>query len=48
MDRDIERKLVAILKIVADSSEPLGARVISRKLEEEGIHLTERAVRFHL
>lgn len=48
MDRDIERKLVAILKIVADSNEPLGARVISRKLEEEGIHLTERAVRFHL
>jgi repressor of nif and glnA expression len=48
MERDIERKLVAILKIVADSSNPLGARMISRKLDEEGIHLTERAVRFHL
>jgi HTH-type transcriptional regulator, global nitrogen regulator NrpRI len=48
MERDIERKLIAILKIVADSNEPLGARVISRKLDEEGIHLTERAVRFHL
>jgi len=48
MDRIIERKLITILKIIADSIEPLGARMISRKLEEEGIHLTERAVRFHL
>jgi hypothetical protein len=48
MDRDIERKLITILKIIADADEPLGARVISRKLDEEGIHLTERAVRFHL
>jgi repressor of nif and glnA expression len=48
MDADVERKFVAILKILAESNGPLGARVISRMLEEEGIHLTERAVRFDL
>ena len=48
MDTDVERKLIAILKILAEANGPLGARVISRMLEEDGIHLTERAVRFHL
>lgn len=48
MDTDVERKLIAILKILSESDNPLGARVISRMLEEEGISLTERAVRFHL
>lgn len=48
MDTDVERKLIAILKILSESDIPLGARVISRMLEEEGISLTERAVRFHL
>lgn len=48
MDTDVERKLIAILKALAESNGPLGARVISRMLEEDGIHLTERAVRFHL
>lgn len=48
METSMERKIVAILKILAESEEALGARVISRKLAEEGIHLTERAVRFHL
>ncbi len=48
MEKDIERKLVAILKILSVSKEPLGAREISRKLRDDGIHLTERAVRFHL
>ncbi|MBD3182738.1 DUF128 domain-containing protein [Candidatus Poribacteria bacterium] len=48
LDKDVERKLIAILNILNESQEPLGARVISRMLEEDGIHLTERAVRFHL
>jgi len=48
MEKDVERKVVAMLKILAGTKEPLGARMISRKLEEDGIHLTERAVRFHL
>jgi repressor of nif and glnA expression len=48
VDKDVERKLIAILKILEESNEPVGARVISRILAEDGIHLTERAVRFHL
>lgn len=48
MEKDVERKLVAILKILSDTKESIGARMISRMLEEDGIHLTERAVRFHL
>jgi len=45
---NIERKYVAILRILAETNKPMGARVISRMLEEEGIYLTERAVRFDL
>jgi repressor of nif and glnA expression len=45
---DIEKKYVAILKALAEVNGPLGARVISRILEEDGIYLTERAVRFDL
>lgn len=48
MEVDIEKKLVAILKILSEAKGPLGARVISRILEKDGIYLTERAVRFHL
>lgn len=46
--REIERKIAAILKVLSDSPEPLGGRVISRKLKEQGINLGERAVRYHL
>ena len=45
---EIERKLMAILKILGDSSEPLGGRVIACRLGDLGIHLSERAVRYHL
>lgn len=47
-DRDVERKIVAILNILKDSQKPLGSRIISRGLKEQGIDLTERAVRYHL
>lgn len=46
--QDAERKASAILRVIGDSRQPVGARNISRRLEECGIHLTERAVRFHL
>ena len=42
METDIEREFVAILKKPVVVNEPLGTRVISRKLEEEGIYLTEK------
>jgi repressor of nif and glnA expression len=44
----IERKVLAILKILASSQQSQGARVIARYLKELGIDLTERAVRYHL
>jgi len=45
---DAERKLISILKVLDESSEALGSTVIARKLEREGIFLSERAVRYHL
>lgn len=46
--REVERKIAAILKVLSDSPEPLGGRIISRRLKEHGIDLSERAVRYHL
>ncbi|HEX7364811.1 MAG TPA: NrpR regulatory domain-containing protein [Dehalococcoidia bacterium] len=45
---DTERKINAILKVLSDSSNPLGGRVISRRLREQGVDLNERTVRYHL
>jgi repressor of nif and glnA expression len=45
---DTERKIVAILEILGESSEPLGSITIARELERRGIVLSERAVRYHL
>jgi repressor of nif and glnA expression len=46
--QEVERKAIAILKILSLSDEPLGARVISQRLRDYGIALSERAVRYHL
>jgi repressor of nif and glnA expression len=46
--QDVERKVLTILKILSDSNEALGARVIARRLTDYGIELGERAVRYHL
>ncbi len=45
---DTERKIIAILKVLSDSIEPLGSITIARRLESEGLSLSERAVRNHL
>jgi repressor of nif and glnA expression len=45
---DAESKLIAILKILGESAAPLGSSNIARRLEREGIFLSERAVRYHL
>ena len=45
---DTERKIISILKILSESSEPLGSITIARRLEHEGVFLSERAVRYHL
>lgn len=46
--QDVERKVLSILKVLSDSQEPLGARVIAQRLEKYGVELGERAVRYHL
>ena len=45
---EVERKVISILKILSESPQPLGSRIISRQLKEQGIELGERAVRYHL
>ena len=45
---DAESKLIAILKILSESPEPLGSITIARRLEHDGIFLSERGVRYHL
>ena len=45
---DIERKALLILKILHESEEPLGARVIARRMSERDVQLSERTVRYHL
>ena len=44
---DTERKTVAILKVLSESPEPLGSISIARALENHGIYLNERTVRYH-
>jgi len=46
--QEVERKLLSILRVLSDSKEPLGARVIARHLKDYGVELGERAVRYHL
>lgn len=45
---DVERKVLAILRILAAHDGPVGARVIAHDLKNHGIELSERAVRYHL
>lgn len=46
--QDVERKVLSILKVLSNSNQALGSSVISRQLQELGVELTERAVRYHL
>jgi repressor of nif and glnA expression len=47
-ERDTERKVISILKVLSESSEPLGSTTIARELEAHGVYLNERTVRYHL
>lgn len=40
---ETERKIVSILKVLSESSEPLGSITITRELERHGIFLSEGA-----
>jgi len=46
--QNVERKVIAILKVLNDSQTPLGSRLIARRLMDLGVELGERAVRYHL
>ena len=45
---DTERKIIAILKVLNEATEPLGSITIARELERHGISLSQRAVRYYL
>ena len=45
---DIEKKILLILRILNESPEPVGARLISRRMQDHGVTLSERGVRYHL
>lgn len=44
----VERKELAIMRILSESQEPVGARVIAHQLNKYGLELGERGVRYHL
>lgn len=46
--QEVERKVLSILRVLSDSHEPLGARIIAHRLKDHGVDLSERAVRYHL
>jgi len=46
--QDVERKVLAILNTLGDSQEAVGSTIIAKRLKEQGIELSERAVRYHL
>lgn len=45
---DIERKANLILKILSGNSDPVGAGYIANQLQDYGVSLSERSVRYHL
>ena len=45
---ETEKKIVQILRILSESPEPLGSITLARELENRGVFLSERAVRYHL
>mgnify|MGYP000858063289 CR=1 FL=1 len=44
----VRRKLLAILKLLSQQTEPMGASKLARQLEQQGVVLSERAVRYYL
>jgi len=45
---EISRLEIEILRILSESAEPIGSRLLQRELEKRGFFLSERAVRYHL
>jgi repressor of nif and glnA expression len=45
---DMEKKTLLILRILSESRKPVGSRSISRHMNEMGVKLSERTIRYHL
>jgi len=48
MDIDAQRKIAAILRVLAEADKPLGSTKIARELRQRGIDLQGRMVRYYL
>jgi HTH-type transcriptional regulator, global nitrogen regulator NrpRI len=48
MPQETDRKMMEILRILADRDEVLGAKTIAEELKKKGYDLGERAVRYHM
>lgn len=48
MLQEIEQKTLLMLRILHEARQPVGARLIARQMNDSGVHLSERAVRYHL
>ena len=45
---NVEKKIILILKILSEAQEPVGSRLIARRMQDDGMALSERTVRYHL
>ncbi len=45
---DVERKILSILNVLQSLNKPAGGRIIAQRLQDYGVILSERAVRYHL
>jgi len=48
MHDETDRKMIEILRILADQNKVLGAKTIAEELKRKGYNLGERAVRYHM
>jgi HTH-type transcriptional regulator, global nitrogen regulator NrpRI len=46
--QNVERKILSILKVLSGLQKPAGSVIIAKQLKEQGVDLSERAVRYHL
>jgi len=46
--RNVDRKILSILRVLQTSQQPMGGRLIALQLKDHGVVLSERAVRYHL
>jgi repressor of nif and glnA expression len=48
LQQDVERKTLSILKVLSNTGKPVGSRIIAQRLNDYGLKLGERAIRYHL